>query len=273
MSDKSKTDHKEVSSPPGVELDKFLSIEHYALNTRNQSAENFRSINATAIKETLREMSGPHALNMLYITHYGNFTSSRRFDTFAVLLKSVDILISAFHMACQRQQAEACTLLRLALETAATGWDISQNQSAFEDYKQMRYKSTSAVKFAKKVVPSFGELWGAMSRMAVHPNAHASGPRRSLSDDGRYVVSKFELSFDLKLAKPEEDEIVLTLISLCANIVLRLTEEAIMEPSESGPGWFDIPGTKHLYFCDTDGNIEKCYDRITALSAPPKKSE
>lgn len=265
MNGESTMDNGAAGRKAKIDPNEFPSIGHYAFISRDRTLQDFRASNAKVIADTLGQMNGPYALKLACIAYDANFGSSPRFDAFAVLFKSIDILISALHMTCQRQRTEAFALLRLALETAATGLHICKNHNAFVRYAQMKYKSTAAISFAKGVVPCLGEVWGGLSQTAVHANASAFGPQYFESDDGEGTVGCIDLSFDVRQTRPGQDEMALIFISLGANIILRLAEEALLDKSGDCPGWLHIPGTRHLYFCGTDRRIKKYHEKIAAL--------
>ncbi|NQT91592.1 MAG: hypothetical protein HQ559_02440, partial [Lentisphaerae bacterium] len=265
MSDKSTPRTDAAEDEQRIDPNEFPSIQQYAFISRDRTTQDFSASNAEVIADTLAQMNGPYALKLLCIARNADFYSSPRFDAFAVLFKSVDILISALRMVCQRQSIEAFALLRLALETAATGLHICKDENAFERYVQVKYKSTRAISFAKGVVPCLGEIWGALSQVSVHANVLTFGPHYSESADGEGMVRNISLSFDVRHAKPVQDETSLTFIALGASIILRLAEEALLDRSGTFPGWLQVPGTGHLYFCKTDERIKKYYDKMATL--------
>lgn len=265
MTDESKANADADREAERLDPNEFPSIGHYTFISRDRTVKDFRARNTEVISDTLGQMNGPYVLKLACIAYKADFHSSPRFDAFAVLFKSIDILISALHMVCQRQRIEAFALLRLALETAATGLHICKDRSTFKCYAEMKYKSTAAISFAKEVVPCLGEIWGALSALSVHANALAFGPQYVESDDGKGTVGSISLSFDVREAKPGQDEMMLTFIALGANIILRLAEEALLDRSGKFPGWLQVPGTGHLYFCGTDNRIKEYYDKIAAL--------
>jgi hypothetical protein len=246
------------------EFNETPSIHDYVFKARETTAADFRKKNEELIEETLSELNALYSVNIACI-HYGaNFSNSHRFDGFSIFFKALETLVSAFHMASHRQVIEAFALIRLALENAASAFHISKSEAAFKSFWNLTYHSTTSISNAKKIVPIIGELWGALSIVAIHTNLRSHGPKYQESEDGKILGNIF-LYFFKKEESPGKDEILLLAISLAACIVHRFVEETLFEKSETHEGWLQLPGTLHLYKCPTDNKIQKYYKRFIEM--------
>lgn len=263
-----------------TKLDEAPDISHYVFTARETTSHDFKNKNKDLIEETLSELNALYALKIACIRYGADFYNSPRFDAFSIFIKSLEILVSAFHLACHRQVIEAFALIRLALESGASAFHIVKCENTFTRYCNGDYKSTNSISYAKKVVPIIGEIWGELSQTAVHIHPKSHGPFYQHSDDGEGIVGTIDFQLAEKEETPGQDLAVLTAISLVANIVLRLFEETLLEKSPTYEGWLQFPGTHHSYTCPTDSKIKKFHDNfikipdmydVKASSSTPKK--
>jgi hypothetical protein len=110
------------------------SILNYAINLREQTARQFDQTNATRLNQTLGDVNRVIFIKVVALMKGCNIGVGARFDAFALTTKSVDVLVSALHMARQRAVLETFTLLRVALETACTSYHIFKDQDAYTEY-------------------------------------------------------------------------------------------------------------------------------------------
>jgi len=154
--------------------------------------------------------------------------------------------------------------MRLSLESAAAAADICMNYDAFVNYENSKYNSTDSTKFAKKIVPIYGKLWGMISNVAVHVNL-LHGPTREPSGEDNGMDAAIKVFVAEKKAPSGQDERLLTLISLVSNINLRLFEEVLFKKGMIDGSWLRVPGTAYAYVDPTDKLIAKYYDRFVEL--------
>lgn len=246
-------------------FDELPDIGYYVFEAREKTAGEFRKKNTRLVEETLSELNGLYAVEMACVIYGADISRSPRFDAFSVFVKALEALVSAFHLASHRQVLESLALMRLSLESASSALHICKCQKTFGQYCKATYKSTSAISYAKKVVPIIGELWGALSRIAVHTNFRSHGPFYQPSDDGEGITGNIHVSLAAKEETPGQDKTLLTLISLIANVDLRLFEEALLEKSSMHDGWLQFPGTHHSYTCPTDKKIQKYHEKFVRM--------
>jgi hypothetical protein len=245
-------------------IDELPDISYYAFDARAKTAEKFRGKNADLVEDTLSELNRLYAAEMACVIYGADVSGAPRFDAFALFVRALEALVSSLHLASHRQAGESLVLMRLSLESAATAAHICSCEKALAQYCKFTYKSTSAISNAKKIVPIIGELWGGISTIAVHVNL-AHGPFYQPSEDGEGVVGTIEVPLAEKRSAPGQDETLLTLISLIANIDLRLFEETLLEKSPTYDGWLQVPGTQHAYVCPTEELIRKYHDKFVRM--------
>jgi len=243
-----------------------VSIDSYALKAREATADSFDRKNKTHLEETLQQLDRILRIKILIFTSTDfDFSAGSRLEAFALTKSALDVLVSALHMARQRRMAELFSLLRVALEASGTALHITRNQEAYEAYLDHKYRSTTAISFAKAEIPIFGEIWGALSTAAVHITQRAYGPRLEEGDQGE-LIPTIEFSFHARGQEPIQDRLALSFISLIANIVLKIMELTFFEDSGFKEGWLQLSGTRTEYWSNTDKQIAEFYDRVTTVT-------
>jgi len=244
-----------------------LSIEHYALQVRDDTTKDFDVKNKTQLSITLSQLQQLLAIKLIAVSEDGINTEGQ-FQAFSVIKRVLDMLVSAIHMARQRGAIEVFILLRVALEAASTALQISRDQDAYQQYMIGKYNSPKAITFAKALLPAIGEVYGHLSKMAVHTYQPAYGPRTEVDENGD-INEILSFEFTIRKHLPIQDSILLSSISLVAVIVLKITELILLEEDESLKGWLKLPGTRMKYFSNCDVRISKFLDEIRA--APEMK--
>jgi len=103
--------------------------------------------------------------------------SSSLHFAYVLMTKGANTLASAFELVLSGYMWEPPTLLRVALETFAVGWDIVHNPTRFESWcEDKKFDSTRSITNAKEIDGVIGKLNGLLSRMNVHINPENSSP-------------------------------------------------------------------------------------------------
>jgi hypothetical protein len=247
------------------------SLERFVFVTREETSKDFDKKNETGLNSTLSQIGKLHAINLVILVNSRDFAMLPRYESFALMKNSLDLLISALHMARQRAVLETFTLLRVALESGSTALHIWHCANAYEQYKNGDYKSTCAISFAKKAISIVGELWGSFSNIAVHITRDGFGPKTKKGpNDGLKESITFE--FDIREHLPLQDTLLLKYISLVSAILLKFYESIVLEPNELKMGWLRLAGTQMHYFNNTDKEILMYYNDIHSLILPQEAS-
>jgi hypothetical protein len=244
-----------------------FSIEHYALQVRDDTAKDFDVKNKTQLSATLSQLQQLLTIKLIAASE-GGVNTQAQFQAFSVIKRVLDLLVSAIQMARQRATIEALILLRVALEASSTAIQISRDQDAYKKYMIGKYNSPRAITFAKALVPAIGEVYGHLSKAAVHTYQPAYGPCTELDESGD-LSETLSFEFIIREHLPIQDSILLSFISLVAVIVLKITELILLEKDESLKGWLKLPGTRMKYISNSDLRIAKFLDEIKA--APEMK--
>jgi hypothetical protein len=245
-------------------LAELLSIEHYALQVREDTTKDFDVKNADQLKTTLSQLRQLLAIKLISATEGGINTQSQ-FQAFSIIKRVLDILVSAIQMARQRGSIETLILLRVALEASSTALHISRDQDAYQQYVTGKYSSPKAISFAKSFVPVIGEVYGHLSKAAIHTNQPAYGPNIEEAENGD-LTQTLLFEFEVRDHLPMQDAILLSFISLVAVIVLKMTELIMLEEDKSIEGWLKLPGTRMKYLSNSDARISRFLEEIR--SAP-----
>jgi len=142
-------------------------------------------------------------------------------DSAFLLFRSVDYLFLAISLMKQRAFFETLTILRLAIETSSTAFHVSKDKEKLKEFKAGKYKSIESIKFSKKYIPSFGEIWGALSQVAVHINP-GHGIYRYIKDE--YLIEEGNVCIGKKDKNEKQDYLLIILTKLSSYIIYRFFE-------------------------------------------------
>jgi len=250
------------------------SILNYAIKLREQTACEFDQTNKTQLNQTLCDLNKVITLNIMAVLKGCDVGTGAVFDAFALAKTSMDVLVSALHMARQRSALETFTLLRVALEAACASHHIYNDQSAYTQYLAGKYKSTRSITHLKRKIPFIGEIWGAFSNACVHANYTFFGPQSLVHEEGD-AVRGVVIDCRNRAPKDSQDTILLTFISLVTMILLKVIEDIITEDSSIKSPWRSIVGTDTLYSHATDIALMKYYNelRTNGLFAEEERDE
>jgi hypothetical protein len=251
-----------VSMVPHPEHDS-PDILAFAVAAREKTACEFDKENSAALDDTIGNLNKILTFQTLAILKGCNLGTGVRFDVFALSRRSLDVLVSAVHMARQRAHLETIALLRVALETVCTALHIYKDAEAYNHYRAGSYNSTKAISPAKTYIPLVGELYGAFSAACIHPNQRIFGPRWEVDTDGTHarVIS---IRYGVRSEERGQDKYTLNLVSLVALIQLKTLEITLTQEAPDAPEpWRSLVGTRLRYFHGTDGQIEKCHRELT----------
>jgi hypothetical protein len=254
----------------GAEPSRRDTLDDLIFGARDRTTKAFDEKNRDDLTDTIGSIGKISSVQVLLVA-YGAHLLDRQLDVFALLKTAIDTLISALHLARQRAQIEVNCLLRSALESSCTALHISQDAKAYEDYLKRCYQSTRSITAAKKQIPIVGELWGALSQVAVHVNRGHHGPKieRNQSDDW---VASVDIHFSMRPASREEDKATLALISLTAEIVARAQELSLFEEEPTRPGWRRAPGASVVVSDGGDDAIQQRHQQFLSLAERARRS-
>lgn len=241
----------------------------YFFGCRQRTEQAFDEANRDGIERAIRSIGSILTLHVI-LNIRGATLFDCRFDAFALLKSALDMLVSALHLARQRDNVGAGCLLRAALESACTALHISTEEKAYTNFTNGTYHSTKSIAAAKRHIPVVGQLWGALSEAVVHTNAKTHGPRWRRGDNPEEFVGSVDFEFQAIRAEPIQDSMTLTLITLTAEIVARAQEISLLDDDPTQPGWRKVPGTTLIFCSGTDKAINDEWERFRSPTAPPK---
>lgn len=150
-----------------------------------------------------------------------NKVFSDEMDSTFLLFRSVDYLFSAISLMRQRACFETLTILRLVIETSSTAFHISKDKEKLKEFKAGKYKSPKSIKFSIKYIPRLGEIWGALSQLAVHINP-IHGIYTYIKD--KHLVEGGSVCIGEKEKDEKQDYMLIILTKLSYNIIYRFFE-------------------------------------------------
>jgi len=245
----------------------LLSIGPIINDLRTRTISDFEEKNAPLISSTIAEMGRMYALRTYCLLKGFNFTSGNIIELLSLLLKSEDIIVSAFQMAKQRAAIETVALLRIALESATTALHIAKDTKAMAAYLGGRYKSTNSISFSRKHISVVPELWTALSRTAVHVHPITFGPERHFSSADE-IMRLIRVNYDVRPGTPHQDSFLLHTVSLVSLVAYRVFEIIFCTPASfRGCCGLAMPSIGcFITGKATDDLIQDYFGRITELA-------
>jgi hypothetical protein len=242
-------------------------FQDYLFSSREAATKAFDQANRDRLDDTIGSIRKVFSTQLLLFAHG---LTGVRFDAFVLLKTAMDTLISALHLARHRARIEVACLLRSALESACTALHISRSETAYQSFLADSYHSTKSINAAKQEIPVLGEIWGALSQVAVHTNRWAHGPKLERDDSDGHVVMSVHLDLNRSAAQPFEDAAILTLISLSAEIVARAVTLCLLDENPSRPGWRRAPGTSLALYDAGSTAIDKHHREFLSAATRAK---
>ena len=151
-----------------MELEGKLDMDLF--KSREETIINFDQNYKSYLDSIDRDINKTLHLYSYLILKEPNYYLNEKAEYLILVIRSIDYLISATFLVRQRAIFEAGNIIRLCMETSAMAIHINDNTKEFIYYKQGNYKSTMAINFAERHIKKFGEIWGVLSKLMVHPN-------------------------------------------------------------------------------------------------------
>lgn len=108
-----------------------------------------------------------------------------RFVAFGLMTKGANALMAALESALSGYLWEPAALIRTAIESFATGWDITDDSSRFARWNAERsFESTKSLARLEAVVPQVGRLNGLLTDLGVHTKPFNSSPAMFVTQGG-----------------------------------------------------------------------------------------
>jgi hypothetical protein len=169
-----------------------------------------------------------------------NQISTPKFAAFTLMTRGANALVAAFELSLGGYMWEPGALLRNALESFAVAWDVVHNRERFEAWKQQKnFKSTDSITNVKRVLESYGKMYGHLSKLYVHTNPISSSPSM-LVVEGRPQLQLFG-SIPAGKERIRKSEIYFALFA--SYVCLQLTELVFHAHSKTLETIEKIPGT------------------------------
>jgi hypothetical protein len=146
-----------------------FSIEHYALQVREDTKVDFDIKNKAQLKTTLSQLQQLLTIKLIAASE-GGINTQARFQALSIIKKVLDILVSSIQMARQRGAIEVFILLRVALEASSTALQISCDENAYQQYIIGRYDAQKRFHLRKSLYPSLERF------MVISPNPQSTPP-------------------------------------------------------------------------------------------------
>jgi hypothetical protein len=247
-------------------------LDSYVFGSRERTTKAFDADNADLLNEAIGSIGKILGTQVILFAH-GAHVVGLRFDAFALVRTALDTLVSALHLARQRAFIEAACLVRSALESGCTALHISQDPDAYENFLKHTYHSTKSISAVKKEIPVLGEIWGALSQIAVHVSRRGHGPKWERDETSGDWAATVDFDFQARPAVPEKDHMSLLLISLAAEIVAKIQELSLFDEDPANPGWRRAPGIPLICSTGTGDAIESLHRRVLSLGDTVRNSQ
>ena len=152
-----------------------LQVRHFVERIRMEYREEFDRAHRASLKVVMREFRRlMEALLMTEIVRR-DLPNVQTTERLALFSRAWETLVSAYHLFRLGDPRSASVLLRTCLEVACTAYAIGQDEDAFARYRTRRHDSTRSIGVAKRAVTEVGELYGALSELAIPELASSRG--------------------------------------------------------------------------------------------------
>ncbi len=111
--------------------------------------------------------------------------SDECFESQTLLWQACNTMMAALQLIRQGYPLEPQFLMRTALESTALAIGFHINEKAYRDYIDGKLDGKGSIKFAKKIIPEFGQIWGNLSAV-THPSKRTTG--NNYSPDSTVII-------------------------------------------------------------------------------------
>ena len=158
------------------DVDEWFGAAIHLYAIREVLANEFDSHNKESMQEVFIEYQ--RLREALHLTEAVRIDvgDERLTEALALFNSAWNSLVSAFQLTRQMDEIGAGSLMRLALETACSGFAILTSEVHYERYLAYKFKATKCISVAARAVPLVGEMYGALSKLMAHPHRAVHGP-------------------------------------------------------------------------------------------------
>lgn len=111
--------------------------------------------------------------------------SDECFESQTLLWQACNTMMAALQLIRQGYPLEPQFLMRTALESTALAIGFHTNEKAYQQYLNGKLDGKGSIRFAKKIIPDFGEIWGNLSAV-THPSKRTTG--NNYSPDSTVII-------------------------------------------------------------------------------------
>ncbi len=242
-----------------MEADLFREL---VFGDRIRVQSDFDATHQAAIEVVVADIQRSYSTLVMVTMNDANLFPGARYDSLSLLNEALRFLVSSLHLVRQGACVDALALLRVAVEAACVSVHVVLEANAYADYvgnSGKSYDSSRAISFAKSHIHRVGELWGALSQAAIHPNRRAFGLRIEPGGTASIGIGR-------QKPGPRQDVVTLTLISIAAAMVLQAVESALFEPDPGNRTVLQLVGTNMKMLATADRLLRKRFRNLEELS-------
>ena len=243
-------------------LNSHMLINYLVFDRRKEEEKTFREYYEKDINDILGHINNIRLMQKIYYLSEPKTTSSV-FEEISLVNKSIDFISSSLVLLSHGSILECLTLLRVAVETSCSAFLIhfdENERNKFFNPDVKIFKSSMAISSAKKKIKYVGELYGILTKSAVHVNQYTFGPKIMKKEKGANTVLNIEPFF---LEESEEGKkAFLLLIYLITFIVERVNEIITIEELDNK---IITDKKEYKYLSCSDYSIEKIYKEFKIM--------
>lgn len=114
-----------------------------------------------------------------------NQVNDESFESQILLWQACNTMMASLQLIRQGYPLEPQFLMRTALESSALAIGFHINEKAYQQYLNGKLDGKGSIKFAKKIIPELGEIWGNLSAV-THPSKKTTG--NNYSPEGETLI-------------------------------------------------------------------------------------
>ena len=237
-------------------------IEYLVFDRRKKEENEFRKYYKKEINDILGHINNIRSMQKVFYLSEPK-TTTCIFEEISLINRSIDFTSSSLVLLSHGSILESLTLLRVAIESSCSALLIHFDKDERENYfsNDMKlFKSSKAITYSKKKVKYVGKLYGILSKVSVHVNKGAFGPKIVRKDGEGIPVLNIE-PFFLEETK-EQKKAFLLLIYLITFIVERINEIITIEEMDNR---IITNEKEYQYLSCSENSIEKIYNEFNKL--------
>jgi len=251
----SKKTNSEDDDPAAI-ADEFIELLPFIIATQVESLREERQKKAAQFlsdnEKRFNEIDGEIAQNLFHLAKlrlltHSTLNSFADIESLTLIDRAIKLSFACTDFTRQLRFYESMVLSRSLIELCSTAIAIKKDTRQLIEFQKRNYKSSQAIKVAKKYFPEIAPLWVDISKKMIHINAGMHGAKKSMVDDGVVIETTLTI-LDIDIPDAKGSEILLDYLHLM-NYLIQTTIELLYfkRITYLDHEWFQYPDHKNIF--------------------------